>query len=206
MKIAVIVYHKNVDNYPRQWIEQFKHSINSQTYKEFDILELNYGGGQERLFQNSQFSSINFPTFVHGMNNLITEGFSKGYEYILNTNVDDYYAKDRVEKQLPYMGKYDIISSNFCLVENSRVTGKHKFHKLNVLEELSHKHNVICHPVVAYSKRFWEKNKYIPEQIPYEDLKLWQRAVENGQKFIILEDNLCFHRVHSQSVCKSNNR
>ena len=72
MKIGLICYHKNIDTlYPKKWIEEFKNSIDSQTYKDFIIYELNYGGGEQRIFPNSLFESKEFPTFVHGMNYLL---------------------------------------------------------------------------------------------------------------------------------------
>jgi hypothetical protein len=208
MKVGVIVYHKNVDTlYPKRWIEEFKNSVEGQTYKEYTIYELNYGGGEQRIFPHSLFENIEMPTFVHGMNYLLDKCFKDGCAAVGNLNVDDSYDVRRLEKQLYYTRNgYDVVSSNFALLQDDRPVLVHKFDKLSIREELAHNHNILCHPAVVYSRRFIEKYKYIPEQIPYEDLKLWQRAMEGGMKFRIVPDVLCYHRLHNNSVCSSENR
>lgn len=206
MKLCLIVYHKNLKTlYPSEWIDQFRESVLNQTNNDWDLVELNYGNGQEKIFDGTFFSR-DFPTFVHAVNFLLDYVFSQGYDYALNHNVDDIYSNKRIEAQLPYMAQgYDIISSNFSLVVDGRVTHRHKFHNLDIEEQLSHNHNLICHPTVCYSADFWGKNRYLPEEQPMEDLKLWQRAIKNS-KFFIVEDDLLFHRIHNQSVCQSSNR
>lgn len=207
MKIALLAYHKNVGTiYDPRWIGEYRESVLNQTYKDFDIIEQNYGGGEERIFENSLFISEEMPTFVHALNKLLDQCFYSGYDYVFNSNVDDYFSINRIEKQLPYLkAGYDIVTSNFALVQDDQITKYHKFHEYNIAEQLSLDHNIICHPVIAYSRRFWETNRYVPDEQPLEDLKLWQRAIKKS-RFIIIEDNLLFHRIHSQSVCQSENR
>lgn len=209
MLSALIVYHKKVHGiYPDEWLKQFTDSIQAQTCQEFDIIELNYGAGVERLFPNSKFISKEFPTFVDGMNYLLGECFTTlGYQYVFNTNVDDYYAPERIERQLAYLkGGYDIVSSNFALIDtDGREFKRHAFHKSSILREFRRNHNIIAHPVVAYSKKSFSKGlHYNPSEIPYEDLELWKRMLPRN-KFVILQDCLLFHRVHENSVCQNTN-
>lgn len=201
-RIAVIVFHKQLHQYPKQWILDFSESILNQTFQEFSILELNYGGGEERIFACSVFESIEMNNHAEAMNYLIDKAF-KSYEFVFNTNVDDKYSLDRIEKQLPYLEKgYDIVSSNFSLFNDNGTFHTHQFHKLNIKVELQQNHNVICHPVIAMSKHFWSYNRYKPELIPLEDLRLWQSAIRSF-RFIILSDVLCYHREHEKSVGRS---
>ncbi len=206
-KCALIVYHANAEKiYLPHWIEQFKNSILNQTYKDFDIWEFNYDGGDYRIFENSSFASMEFPTFVHCLNYLLDKLFEVGYDCICNSNADDYFAVNRIEKQLEYINAgYDLVSSNFSLIRDDATILTHRFHNLDIQAQLDLNHNILCHPSCCYSKAFWERNRYIPEELPLEDLRLWQRAIKNS-KFIILEDVLCFHRLHSNSVCQSENR
>jgi hypothetical protein len=207
LKCALIVYHKNAEAiYPDEWIFKFRESIEKQTYKQFDIFELEYGGGNLMIFENSIYESKELPTFVDAMNYLLDKVFSMGYDYCMNSNADDYFALNRVEKQLEYMNKgFDIISSNFSLVRDYEVIHTHRFDKEDIKLQLSLNNNILCHPVICYSANYWKGNRYIPESIPYEDLLLWKRSIDN-YKFVILEDVLCFHRLHSNSVCQSENR
>jgi len=210
MRIALIAYHKNIDKiYPKEWIDKFRDSILNQTYSEFDIYEVEYGGGENRIFENSIYESRPFENFVYAMNYLLDKCFKRlGYDYVFNTNVDDFYATNRIEKQLKFLKDgYDLVSSNFSLIdENDKEVHRHYFDKLNLGSELGRNHNIIAHPSVAYSRKFWLNTKgYNPNEIPYEDLKMWKREFKKN-RFIIIEDNLLLHRVHEGAVCKSNNR
>src|SRR5688572_693770 len=160
MKKALLVYHKNLSSiYPAKWIEEFKHSIDNQTDKDFEILEINYGSGPERIFGNSQFELRTYPSFVYALNYLLDVCKVGGYDCAFNTNVDDTFALDRIEKQSKLIEQgYDIVSSNFSLVEDDQIIKTHAFDKLDIALELSNNHNCLCHPVIAYSKNFIQKN------------------------------------------------
>lgn len=207
LRLCLLCYHKNITEiYKPEWVEQYKSSIINQTYKEFDIIECNYGGGTERIFENSIYESKELPTFVHCLNYLLDKCFELGYDFVFNSNADDVNSIERIEKQLPYlMSGYDLVSANFSLINDNGIVHTHYFDKLNIAKELSVNNNIVCHPLVVYSKWFWEHNEYIPEQLPVEDMELWKRAINNS-RFIILPDNLLKHRLHNQSVCQSSNR
>lgn len=207
MKVALISYHKNAHKiYPQEWIEAYSNSILSQTVQP-DIHELCYGGTGLVFWKSKFFKIKNFNTFVHAMNWMLDELFSDGYDCVANSNLDDVYDKEWIEKSIKYIGKgYDLVSCNFHLIDkDGKVYHTHNFEKLNIEEELKKNHNVICHPGVLYSKNFWERNRYIPEEIPFEDRELWKRAIKNS-KFFIQPEHLVFHRVHDNSVCNSENR
>lgn len=208
MKCFLMCYHKNLSQlYPQQWIDEYRESILNQIYKDFNILEHNYGGGQERIFENSKFESKEMPTFIHTLNHLLNKAVYYGADVVANSNVDDIFSPNWLEVQLPYMeAGADICSCNFTLFrEGIGEYHWHKFDKLNIKEELNKNHNIICHPCVTFSRHFLEENKYIPEEGPYEDMKLWQRTIDH-YKFKIVEQNLLYHRIHNNSVCQSSNR
>lgn len=206
-KIALLCYHSNAQVlYKEEWINAYRDSILFQTHKYFSIFEHNYDGGLFRIFENSYFESVKMPTFVHALNYLLDKCFSSGYDFIYNSNADDINSFNRIEIQLPYLEEgFDIVSSNFALLQDDSIVKYHKFHNLNIAHELSKNHNPICHPVVGYSKKFIMNNRYIPEQQPKEDMMLWQRTI-NDYKFIILEENLLYHRIHNNAVCRSDNK
>ena len=52
MKVAAILYHKNIVYlYKKDWIEKSFRSITNQTFTEFSIYELNYGGDKFKLLK-----------------------------------------------------------------------------------------------------------------------------------------------------------
>ncbi len=206
-KLSLICYHANIKKiYKPEWVEQFKWSIIGQSYKKFKVYELCYSGEQDRIFEDSIYESKELPTFVHAMNYLIEKCLSDGADVIGNTNVDDNYSANRLEVQMEYIKKgFDVVSSNFSLMKDNIVFHEHHFENKNIKEELNRNHNVICHPVLLYSSAFLRNNKYVPEDIPYEDMLLWKRTIDN-YKFVIAPENLLYQRIHDNSVCKSENR
>lgn len=207
MKIALFCYHANAKAlYNDEWIQQYKNSILNQTYSDFAILEHNYDGGDFRIFKNSYFESVKMPSFVYALNYLLDKALNGGFDYCLNSNADDFYTLNRIEKQLPYLKSgFDIVSSNFSLVQDDKVTKQNRFHEMNIAQQLSNNHNIVAHPCVGYSRKFIENNRYVPDEQPAEDMMLWKRTC--GQyRFIILEENLLFHRIHNNAVCRSDNR
>lgn len=206
MKLILICYHANISKlYPAEWIEEFKDSILNQTYQDFSIMECNYGGGTERIFDESIYESKKLPTFIDAMNYLIGKALKEGANVICNSNVDDRYSPQWLETQVPYLKKFDIVSCNFSLMNENGVYHNHYFDQLDIKENLNRNNNLIAHPAVLYSKRFLENNRYVPTEFPVEDMLLWKRTIDN-YKFLIVKENLLYHRIHHNSVCKSDNR
>lgn len=207
MRVALMSYHKNVHElYPLKWLEDYRDSVLAQTFKDFDVYEINYGLMPGMIFWNSRYESRRFPTFVHCMNYLLDKLFNDGYDVVFNSNVDDLYEPTWMERQLSQIKNAELVSCNFTLFNQTGVYHSHRFEKVDIEKELSKNHNPICHPGVCYTKKFWDLgNRYIPEEIPYEDMELWKRAIKNS-RFIIHPDSLVHHRIHGNSVCKSENR
>lgn len=210
MRTALICYHKNLNTvYHPEWIKQYRQSILNQTFQDFDIYELNYGAGQERIFDNSIFVSHPFKTFVHGMNYLLSQLFfppdnpEKYYDCVFNSNVDDYYHPEWMEREVLHIKNgYDIVSSNYVLVKDDQHQQYTNFNTLDINNRLNNQENIIAHPAVAYSRRFWQHNRYKPEEIPYEDLRLWQRTISRF-RFMVLTETLLYYRQHPNSVCQN---
>lgn len=204
VKVGIIVYHKNARLlYRPEWIEQFTKSITGQDYP-CTIYECCYGGMKEQLIENSVFTYEVLPTFVDAMNLLMDRAFNDGCNAVANTNVDDYYTLDRITRQVGYIkAGFDLIASNFYLLQNNRPHHLHRFSNLNLKQEIGRGHNIIGHPVVMYSRNFWKKHRYNPDEIPREDLLLWQRAIKD-MKMVVLPFALMYHRVHGNAVSQPN--
>lgn len=206
-KVVLISYHSNLNKlYPKKWVDEFRNSILNQTFTDFSIMELNYGGGAERIFENSNYESIQLPTFIHAMNYLIEKALKDGADVVCNSNCDDVFSSTWLQVQLPYIEQgYDIVSCNFSLFRDEKVYHNHYFDKLDLKTEFSKNHNPVAHPAVCYSRKFLEANRYDPGLIPLEDFILWKNTIDNF-RFKIVSENLLLHRVHGNSVCQSNNR
>lgn len=208
MKAAVIFYHRNIGSiYDRKWIDQCVDSMKNQTYTDFDVYELNYGQGKDQYcagkFKNYVFLEEKFENHIGAMNYLYSMLFKMGYDVVFNTNMDDYFDCQRVEKQLAKIKEgYDIVSSNFVYINDKGES----FKVMNVSEKgdigsnLSKDHNVIAHPCVAMSRNFWDDDLHYNDLIGKEDLDLWKRASLKGKRFFILPDHLLMYRIHDAQI------
>lgn len=204
MKVALLVYHSNaIKLYPEEWINDFRFSIENQKYTDFDIIELNYGEDDLRIFNNSQYHKIYLSNHIHAMNKLIDHCLLNSYSIIANTNIDDIYSLLRLRHQIDKIKEgYDLVSSNFVYFGEKKKLMK--MHHLDINEEIVYKnHNIIAHPVVVTHKSFWENGLRYNNILGSEDLDLWQRAIGRGRIFYILDEYLLQYRIHSNQITKT---
>jgi hypothetical protein len=198
VKIALISFHLNLDRYPKKWINDYKNSIINQTYNNFDIFELNYGGDEKKIFDNSIFISKDLKNHANAHNYLLDHIFNLGYDLILNTNIDDIYALNRVEKQVEaYNPNITIMSSNYILFSDdvNNILSKTNFNVNSIEREFELDHNIIAHPVCAYSRDLLNYDYHLKESsIPKDDFELWKKILRLKGSFNILNDYLLFYR------------
>lgn len=207
MKICIILFHKNIYQLLRpEWITKSLQSLQDQTYKDFDVLEIDYGGTNLQLYPTSKFINQNLKNHVEAMNYLIDLAKSQNYDYIFNWNIDDYYSVHRIQAQLAYLPKYDIVSGDHISFQNrkdgtEKIVSEHNYSKLNkqIEQNLKIGHNIIAHPCVAWKTSFFENFRYLDE-IPMEDLKLWQRAITTNKKIFIVPQILLYYRIHDNQI------
>lgn len=219
MKACVIFYHKNSTAiYEKRWIDKCIDTILNQSFQDFCIYEINYGGDDFSIFsginhnKDLNFYSKKFDNHAEAMNFIIDTAFYEGCDVVFNTNVDDFYSLDRFKEQLEILEiGYDLVSSDFYYVKDFNekemdvITNDICVSKEGPISvELKKNNNVIAHPCVAFSKKFWDINRYIPEEIPEEDLMLWKRGIESGMKFYIIPEKLLFYRIHQNQISSTN--
>lgn len=216
MKTAVIFYHKNIESiYKERWISKCVNSIATQTFADFDVHELDYAGTGRKLAEipgkSHTFYDVEMDNHIHAMNFLLDELFTnQGYDVVFNTNMDDYYSVDRFQKQVDCTDRYDLISSDFCYIEEYNdidvVT-----HHMNICsngdiaDNLRKKHNVIAHPCVCFTKAFWDGTLRYKDLLGWEDLELWMQAIVANKRLHIIDDELLYYRIHQKQVTKTYN-
>jgi hypothetical protein len=196
-KCAVIFYHKNIKKiYKERWYKKTVETILNQTYKNFDILEINYGGDNYSVLESFTFSNKHYfykkklNTHTEAMVYLLNIGF-ESYDVIFNTNLDDYYICDRFEKQLEciydgyilcsslmnYITENKDIDDDYVTLEWSAETygmnpTTEKYINFNdIKEQLNKDHNVMCHPCITYTKEFWNSYDKYNNLLRYRDDK-----------------------------------
>jgi hypothetical protein len=218
MKKGVILFHKNIKNiYDSRWVNKSINSMINQTDNNFIFYEINYGGEKDSVIPNdckinNFFWSKELINYAEAMNFILDKAFDDGCDYVFNTNLDDFYSKDRISSQIEKIisDDLDILSSDFCYIEeidflgvkNDNITKIMNIEKTNIKEYLEIRHNVIAHPSVCYNKRFWSdsENRYDITKTPEEDLDLWIRSIRKGYKFGVHNDVLLYYRIHKNQV------
>lgn len=214
---AIILYHANArERYPQRWLDECIGSIKNQTEK-CVVLEMDYAGNNERLCDTSVFINMIIDhnnadkktkrhtghSYAH--NALCEAAIEYGAEYVFNTNIDDFYHYQRVEKQLEYLRQgYDVVSSNMTQIneDNEVLRADIRFSDMNIEEHAKKGHNVISHPACAYSKNFILNSGLLnPYEVPKDDFELWKRSFGKF-KFVIAPWTLHFYRIHSANVSK----
>lgn len=207
MKVGVIFYHKDVKKYNSSWLKKCVDSILNQSYNDFSIYELNYGGDGYSIFSglgiknDFNFYNRKFINHAEAMNYLFDLTIKDGIDILFNTNVDDYYEPNRFEVQIQKIKEgYDLVSSNFKIIGDSdEVVESMTMHRFDFEKEFEKEHNIIAHPSVCWSKNFIKKNRYDINDIPREDFKLWKKTF-NKYKFFICEEYLLNYRKHLNQI------
>lgn len=214
---AIILYHANArSRYPQRWIDDCIGSIKNQTEK-CVVLEMDYEGKGEQLCEGSIFYNRKMFTdysdketgrhtghsWAH--NFLCEVAMEYNADYVFNTNIDDFYHYQRVEKQLEYLKQgYDVVSSNMTQInENNEVLRADiRFSDMDIEEHAAKGHNVISHPACAYSKNFILNSGLLnPYEVPKDDFELWKRSFGKF-KFVIAPWVLHYYRLHDANVSK----
>ena len=119
-KCAVIFFHKNIQKlYKKRWLDKCIQSILYQKHINFDIFEINYGNEDYSIFENIKidkkinysFFKKDYSTHTEATMFLLKKLFEDlDYDFVFNTNLDDYYDTKRF-----YYQYYDLINSDSVL-------------------------------------------------------------------------------------------
>lgn len=211
--VGIIFFHKNIESiYRKEWIDRCIDSILNQTYDgKISYYEIDYSGKNKKILNKSNFFSIEMSNHAEAMNFIIDQAFNDGCEYVFNTNMDDYYDLDRIKLQMnEFKNGFDIVSSDFNYIDendnfilNMDILNCPQTNNYGgPIPSLLKNHNTIAHPVVAFNKKFWDSERYIPSEIPAEDLNLWKRAVLKEFKIKIIPKVLLHYRRHGNQITK----
>ena len=209
MKYAVVIYHKNVNSYPRQWIDKCVESLEFQTDQDFEVFELEYGNAlshhsilQSKFEGRKHYHNVEFSNHADAMNYIYSKAFLL-CDVVFNVNIDDYYSVQRISQQKKWLEFYDIVSSDYRQVINEE-EGNTEHLAAHDINMLFNNLNVVSNPCHAMHKRVFEKQKFNPELIPREDLEYWKQAVQNDFKIGIIPSVLHYYRIHGTQVGKGN--
>jgi len=123
------------------------------------------------------------------------------YDYIALLDVDDIWVSTKLEKQLPYLNKYDVIGSQcICFSHNNFEERSPKI----PIGDLSSFNFLSVNPIINSSciirKSLCSWNY---EFDSVEDYELWLSLWKQKYMFFNVENILVKHRIHRQSIFNS---
>lgn len=199
----------------QKYLKDSINSILSQTFEEFELLiGLNGTTDNSRDILNS-FQDSRIIIFDYGhdkgksktLNKLLKE--SK-YNWIAIQDDDDIWLPNKIEKQIKYIGNYDVIGTFIKYIDsNNNFIGSPKIHSSpEMIRKLTlNKMNQIANTSAIFKKEDALKLGGWNENLDgIEDLDFWIRLLRANKKFINIPEYLVLHRLHQGSNFNTKNQ
>jgi teichuronic acid biosynthesis glycosyltransferase TuaG len=123
------------------------------------------------------------------------------YDYIAFIDADDYWDASKIEKQLKYINKYDVIGTQcryIGIMDNAFKPGIPYY-------DISERHDIFASNPMIHSSILIKKELVNFEDHFVYDYNLWFKLFLEKKKFFNIPDVLIYHRVHSNSAFNNSN-
>lgn len=200
--VSVVISTHNRQNYIKRAIE----SIFYQTYKNFEVIIVDDGSGDETpkilselLKKDSRIKIIRNKKnlgFVKSLN--LGVGQAKG-KYLARLDDDDFWSdKAKLEKQIDFFEKnldYVLIGGGMVKInEENREIGRYLFpEKDEEIRKTLLVDNLFAHSSVVFRKDAWEKVGGYEEEVDFfADLDLWLKLGKVGKFYNFQDYFICY--------------
>ena len=204
-KVSIIIpFYRSL-----KYLSQTIKSVQKQTYKNYEIILIYDDEDKSDLkVIKNKFKNLKKLIIIENKKNLgaaksrnIGISKSKG-KYIAFLDADDYWKKDKLQKQISFMkqnsldlsySSYEIISGNF--------KSKQDVKKTYTYDELLQKCDIGLSTVIMKSKL--SNISAFPTLKTQEDYALWLKFVRKGVKFMGINTSLVYWRDTPESLSKN---
>lgn len=205
ISIVIPVY-----NTPIEFIKECVDSINSQTFKQYEVILINDGSNEvvsnflKTLVKENWYL---FEKEKEGISKALNLGIQNSkFNLICRMDADDIMLPERLQKQFDYFqeNNIDILGGQMELFgKSSSITS----HPVEVpIDVMRYKDWFMNHPTIMFKKESILKvGGYNPEFDGTEDLELWCRSLANGLILKNLPDIIVRHRRHDDNATSRNN-
>ncbi len=206
MNVGVAIYYRNIDQYPKRWVNKCIESIDNQTYVDWSMYVLNYGEheGSFSIIGNEN-KLISLRNHVAAIN-CIYEWIFQTCDVAVNVNIDDYCSSKRIELLLNEIEKgADIVSSNYCIVDKrGKITSRINFADVDIYRTLTvDRLNPVCNGCHIMHKRVFDSGIRFNDNLNTgADMDMWKRCIEAGFKIKIVPEYLYYYRMHENQITR----
>lgn len=193
-----------------EYIEESVSSVLNQTYTDWELI-IGVNGHLENSdvykralqFSSDKISVMDFPELKGKsitLNKMLE--FVK-YDTICLLDIDDMWVPEKLEAQIPYIDKYDVIGTKCQYFGESTVLPW--LYMGEIVESHFSEINTIINSSCMINRRgrkiFWD-----PIWDGVEDFDLWIRLVKDNWTFYNVDSILVKHRIHKDSFFNTKNR
>lgn len=203
-------------NEPLEYIEMAIESILSQTWNKIEFIIVIDNPNNEELtefikkYERNNNITVIYNDVNRGLPYSLNEAIKKSKgNYIARMDADDISCKQRIEKQIEFLKKYnlDIVASNrIDIDENGDVIREsRKIVKMNKINKVLPYACIINHPSVLIKADVLKEAGGYREIESAEDYDLWLRLLTKKKKIGIIETPLIYYRIRHDSIGQKNN-
>lgn len=192
-----------------EFFEQSFNSILKQTFRSWELLiGVNGHESKSEIYQRikliveeeERVKLFDFPEFRSKSKTLNRLRDCAQNEILCLLDVDDYWDFNKLEKQISFMNKYDIVGTG-C-----QYFGDKKGFPNIPYGEISPEIFQFVNPIINSSSMFLKKDALWREGIEgVEDYDMWLRLNKENKKFFNIKEILCYHRIHKDSAFNTKN-
>ena len=201
-------------------IEFFKESLMSVLLQKYDKWQLIVGinGNKHNLeiannillesltLYNIHYSNKNFDIIIKfydtiGKQNTLNKMIEDvKYEYIALLDVDDVWTSDKLLKQIPYLGKYDVIGTLINYFGNMRGSPNLPIEDITNFDFIENNPLINSTVIIKKEDAYWNPDCFVDDY----DLWLNLKYIKN-RTFYNIPERLCYHRIHFNSYFNNTN-
>lgn len=198
------------------FINDYFFSLNNQSYKNYDIWIFNDGLDNRLLREykdkynqlNIFFKTLNDNYTPAEIRELAIKGTKDKYDYIIFTDVDDYFSSSRIEKSVNKLQYYDFCYNDMILVNSNgeRITRNTYFENKNNplivsdFNQLLNKNFCGLSNTAVNLKRINLDFLKIPSNLIAVDWWIFSLLTIRGYKGYFLDDTYTYYRQHESNT------
>lgn len=183
-----------------KYIDDSVRSVMAQKYKKWELI-IGVNGHYDqsgvykmaKLYENQQIKVVDLHP-IKGKSNALNEmlKFAK-YDHIAILDVDDIWLEDKLETQIPFIKKYDVVGTK-CVYFQEK-DGQPDIPTGDITDFDFKRFNPIINSSVIVKKNLcnWSENGV-------EDYDLWLKLKNQCKKFYNCPEILVHHRIHNESA------
>lgn len=199
-KVSVIVPVYNSSMYLKECID----SIINQTYKNLEIIIVDDKSTDNSVEIIKNYKDKRIKLIELDVNSGVAIARNKGVEvatgnYICYIDSDDYWKREKIEKQIKFIKNKEFIYSAYSYLKNN------KFHKAKVPRKITYKealkNTTIFTSTVMFNMNYLKKEDiYMPNIRKGQDTATWWQILKKGITAYGIDEDLVVYRVGEKTL------